>query len=387
MTPEITGLLDKAKQKGFTLVEMAIVLVVIGLLVGMGAGMIGPLTTMSKVRESREVVESDITSIIGWAASNNRLPDATTNTATYFTNALKSVNDTWGNPVYYLYSCPFGEGAASAYCTDAFSFSKDTICGRKTTSLRIITPTTTIQNVAFVLMSDMYDSVQTTLDGNLTTLIGGTITTTAVPNTVITRSGAVSPRVGTLATITLDANNSDIVRWVTLDELRSKIGCQGAQLKIVNNELPYGYVGSSYPSAGNTLSISVDGGATPSTYRWCIESPSTTYQALPHPLPNGLTFTGLTQSAIRFPNIPAPNNSSCIATNPLVESNWYSSATLTLSTQPLTNPFGTIGAGTQGSYSFTIYVRDNGDTSRDTLPLPNDADNIASKTFVLTINP
>ncbi len=195
--------MSSESNKGFTLVEMAIVLVVIGLLVGMGAGLIGPLTTMGKVRESREIVESDIISIIGWTVSNNRLPDAVTdplpptNSTTYFTNSLKNTNDSWGNAVYYLYSCSLGGDNTATYgtfCTTATAFSKDTICGRKTTPFQIRTsPTTTVSNVAFVVMSNMYDGVLTTIDGTINTIIGTAITSNSYLNCAIRFFWTVNP--------------------------------------------------------------------------------------------------------------------------------------------------------------------------------------------------
>ncbi|MGE3259894.1 MAG: type II secretion system protein, partial [Geobacter sp.] len=41
-------------RNGFTLVELAVSLVVIGLLIGLGTAMVGPLMSSIKVRESRE---------------------------------------------------------------------------------------------------------------------------------------------------------------------------------------------------------------------------------------------------------------------------------------------------------------------------------------------
>jgi len=42
------------KKEAFTLIELAIVLVIIGLLVGFGTGIIGVLTKRTKYMESRE---------------------------------------------------------------------------------------------------------------------------------------------------------------------------------------------------------------------------------------------------------------------------------------------------------------------------------------------
>ncbi len=90
---------------------------------------------------------------------------------------------------------------------------------------------------------------------------------TVLNNAIIPSSGNVSAA----ATINIDPNNSDIVRWVTLDELRSKVGCQGAPLKIVNNELPFGSAAAAYAN----VTINADGGvqfAAPDRYRWCIQT-------------------------------------------------------------------------------------------------------------------
>lgn len=315
--------------RGFTLVEMALVLVVIGIVIGIGAGMIGPLTNLSKTRETKELLGATVESVNSWAASNNSLPNAAG-----FTSVAKSPNDTWARNVIYLFDNTLYAAAPT----------KDTICGRKTTALTIInngvSPAAAITNVAYLVLSLGEDAQINT------TATDGPIT--------ISRTAS--------GTITLDPNVSDIVRWVTLDELRSKIGCQGAQLKIVNNELPPATVAAQYPNAtaGSVLSITTDGGATPGTLRWCIEAPSAT------PLPAGLVFTPALTGAIRV----APNT--CNAANPLPEANWILSPTLSISGTPIIN--------NQGAYNFTLYARDNNDASGTN-------DNIASKAFVLTVNP
>jgi prepilin-type N-terminal cleavage/methylation domain-containing protein len=292
---------------GFTLIELSIVLVIIGLLVSLGANMIGPLTTFVKVRESRDIMDADLQSVISWSSSRNTIPNETS-----FPTVVKSPLDAWGRNLIYLYD-------ANLYSATP---TKDTICGRRSTGLTLITtdPAATINNVAFTVLSGADNAT-------LKSTLGAT---------PITASGAVT------GTINVTGPNSDLVRWVTLDELRSKIGCQGAPLKIVNNELPFGAVGSIY-----TATISADGGvpfpAPPATFKWCIETAAA--------LPFSFTPTRIT-----------PANS-CSA---LTEASWNQAATLSISSTP--------AAGTQNSYSFTVYVRDNDN-------------NIAQKMFVLTNNP
>ena len=338
--------------KGFSLVEMAVVMVVVGLLVAMGASMIGPLTSRARMNETRENMSGIMESVASWAASNNRIPPFTpvAPDAATFLQIARKPDDSWGGPLLYLYDTALAPtGVAS------LNISKDTICGRRTTTLYLVnttsTPTVTVNNIAYLIISTGDDrTAQTTING---TLNGGPV------NGVVTGSG---PATGT---VTLDATFSDIARWVTLDELRAKIGCQGAQLRIVNNELPPATVSAQYPNAtaGSALTLSVDGGATPGTYRWCIEALTAT------PLPGGLSFNTTTPA---LPVRVTPLNT-C---STLPEANWGAVAAapnlLTIS--------GTPSAGTAGAYSFTIYVRDNNDATGSN-------DNIASKAFVLTVNP
>lgn len=325
--------------RGFTLVEMALVLVVIGIVIGIGAGMIGPLTNLSKTRETKELLGATVESVNSWAASNNSLPNAAG-----FTSVAKSPNDTWARNVIYLFDNTLYAAAPT----------KDTICGRKTTqiTIRTIDPAATISNVAFVVFSAGDDAtIQTTLNNTVAPL---PVIAPPTLNGVNFISGNPIP-LNTLGfatgTITLDANVSDIVRWVTLDELRSKIGCQGAQLKILNNELPAG----SATTAAYAVTVTADGGIpylAPNLYRWCIQ-----------------TTTGLTPN-VNMVFAPAVFSANCAA---LAEGSWGQAGQLAISW-----PLGT--APPSAAYSFTIFVRDNNDAAAAN-------DNVASRAFVLTVNP
>ena len=331
--------------KGFTLVELAVSLVVIGLLIGLGTAMVGPLMTAIKVRETKETIGGVVESVNSWASGNNSLPSVAG-----FDSAVKTPLDSWGRRFVYLYD------------SNLIGTTKDTICGRKTTAITLTDANTgaNIQNVAYAIVSQgespsviAAQYLSTTLDG--APLAGSQALT-----------GAHIIALPALPTVTPPYADDDIVRWVTLDELRTKVGCQGAQLKIVNNELPYGYAGSNYSAI-----LHADGGVAPaSSYRWCVEVPSTT------PLPATLTFS----PTVTVRLTPATSCNGLV--NGLVEQNWSAaSSTLSISGMPAT--------GTQNSYQLTVYVRDYADLSGDSgIPvLPNDNDNVAYKPFVLTINP
>lgn len=327
--------LKSKTQKGFTLVELSMVLVVIGLLMGVGVGMMGMLIKRTKYAETKETVNAAIESIISFGAANNRLPCAINDNngicgskGDEFTPAVRNPTDTWSKPLYYIYDNKLTDPSIGG------------ICGRKTTDLTIrkcpnaaCTSPTTISNVAFVILSG---------GENYNNQTSGTRGVTAATNINL-----YDIDVGNIDNYAGDMNRpesyDDIVKWITLDELRIKAGCVGPQLKILNNELPSGKVLSSYAAT-----IYADGGvpyATGGKYRWCRQGSSST----------GLTFS------------PGTLNTDCMN---LAEGSWGRSDNLTISGTPS-------GAG---SFNFTFFVRDN-NARRGT------NDNIAQKTFVITINP
>lgn len=291
---------------GFTLIELSIVLIVIGLLVGLGAGIINPLTNFIKVRETRELQDSATQSIISWASSKNSIP-----TASGFPTAAKSPLDAWGRGFVYKYYSSISSTSPN----------KDTICGLRSTTLTLQTtdPTATMPNIAFVILSGAENAtLRSTLNG-----------------TVITASGNAT------GTISVAGPNGDLVRWVTLDELRSKIGCQGAPLKIINNELPYANYSTSY-----SATIMADGGSGSGNYQWRIKTGS---------FPTGVNATFINRST-NVRALPFMNSSS---------TDWSTSAT-SMSFGGFPKP--------PGSYFFSIYVRDN-------------IGNNSSRPYVLTVNP
>lgn len=311
---------------GFTLVELAVSLVVIGLLIGLGTAMVGPLMSAIKVRESRENLGAAVESINSWASSSNRLPD-TTNVS----GIVRSPSDAWGRDFIYLYDANLAPGSAT----------KDTICGRKTATLTLMDSTTgaTIPNVAYIIFSQGDDAASNT------TLTSGTLTPAPASPPTIAAAGYVAA--GDVATVTSDTGD-DLVRWVTLDELRTKVGCQGPQLRIVNNELPYGSLSSPYPD----MYVIADGGLGASQYQWCIETAGAS-------APAALTFRQNTAVGTSLTTI--------FSTNCATHTTWGTAEQLVVNGTP------TIG----GSHYFKVFVRD-GATA---------AANNVNKAFVLTINP
>jgi len=66
-------------RRGFTLIELAFVLVIVGLLIGMGAELLPMLVKQNKLKESRAMVKEAKTAIVGYALATGRLPYASSN--------------------------------------------------------------------------------------------------------------------------------------------------------------------------------------------------------------------------------------------------------------------------------------------------------------------
>jgi prepilin-type N-terminal cleavage/methylation domain-containing protein len=331
--------------RGMTLVEIAIVLVIIGIVIGLGTALVGPLTKRAKINDTKEIVNADVESVISFAASNRRLPVPT---GTEFTNNVRNPNDAWTKPLYYI---------VDTNLTTIPAGTSDAICGRKTTTYTICrdaacTAATNIQNVAFIVASGAENfNLQTGI------LTGGVCPAgqTCVRVYNVDTAGiddcttAVNcPNYPAALLINRPEAYDDIVKWVNLDELRTKVGCQGAQLKIINNELPSGSVTALYGAI-----VYGDGGipyGVGGSYRWCIQTTTGI-------LPTGFTAT---------PNVV---NTNCLG---LAEGTWGQANNLQFSKLA--------GTGAAGSYNFSVFVRDNNDTAGTN-------DNITQKSFVLTINP
>lgn len=324
-------------QRGFTLIELAMVLVVIGIVIALGAGLIGPLTKRAKYTETKEIVNAAVESVISYAAANNRIP-----TITEFPNVVRTPRDAWTKDLYYIPDANLDDLLAGG------------VCGRKTTGITVrectnatCTSYKDIPNVAFVVISgsENYNIQTNTIGGIVTVYEAGT------PNIDNCTDANDCPTAATEGQDPdIQEEYDDIVKWVTLDELRIKAGCVGAQLKILNNELPYGFQNNPY-----TATIYADGGVPfPSGgyYKWCLKG------ALP--------------SGISNPTPGCPTTNSCASLANDETTGWTQNNSLEISGTPTTS----------GNFNITILVRDNNDNNT-----ADNKDNCAQRSFAMTINP
>jgi Tfp pilus assembly protein FimT len=201
------------RAKGFTLVELAIIMVLVGILVGVGASMIGPLTKRAKLNETRDIVNGAVEAVVGFAAPRNRVPDLTASpSATSFWTNVRTQNDAWARQLVYV----FDNNLATS------------ICGRTTTNITVrtcndsgCTTFTDVLNVAFLVFSVGDNSVNQTYAAGSAAI--------GAPTTILTYPVGVT--VGGL-------DNDDVAKWLTLSELQMKMACvqqQCTAYQIYNN--------------------------------------------------------------------------------------------------------------------------------------------------------
>ena len=108
-----TGLISN--RKGFTLIELTIVLVIVGIIISIMASVLPSLIASSKIRQNQALLEKADNALQGYCIANRRLPfadntgDGIEDSSTlvfvgnlpYRTLGLSSGDDIWGNPIHY----------------------------------------------------------------------------------------------------------------------------------------------------------------------------------------------------------------------------------------------------------------------------------------------
>ena len=223
---------NKSKNQGLTLVEVAIVLVILGLLIGLGASLIGPLTKRAKIQESRDIVKQAKESFLGYAVKNGYLPQEGTYNNSTPVQAFQDVGtkgrDAWLKPLRYI--------AANEIVGSSVN-----VCGINTTSLTITDRGTVHSNIAFIIIS------------------GGENYNIQTENTIYE---AGTPNIDDFTSdINRQEDYDDIVYYVSLDEIRALRGCPQPLAIISPTVLPDGEEDSYY-----SYYLQATGGTPP--YTW-----------------------------------------------------------------------------------------------------------------------
>jgi len=194
------------KKNGFTLVELSIVLVIIGLLIGGSFKFLKTMRQRAKVSQSTKDVAGAKNTIIGYAMTTKMLPSKNE-----FTNNLSPIK---GNQHQLLY-------------IHDTSLELKNICSALSTALKIKVDdfngsSHTIDDAAFIVVSESANmNMQTALSGNTVEIRKPYEDIDDEPTPV----SKVEPY-------------DDVSQWVTLAELQQNIGCAQNPLHIVNTSLP-----------------------------------------------------------------------------------------------------------------------------------------------------
>lgn len=232
---------------GFTLVEMAIALVVVGIVVTILAGMMGPLRVTMKINETHTNMTAAVDGLVGFAATNGKLPSLA-----QFPGVVRTQNDGWARPVQYI----FDNSLFTSICDRTATNVTVRICGDAA-----CTSSTSVNNVAFMILSGGGNFNNQTAGSQA--VGGAVIINTYAPGIAVDNYGA-------------DVNRptdeyDDIVKWVTLPELQTKLSCgRCSAYEIWNNGGAGGFFRvngngcSSIPN--NTLISSIGSGGSIQSY-------------------------------------------------------------------------------------------------------------------------
>lgn len=238
-------------QAGMSLLNVIMLLMLIGVLVTVGAALVGPLVKRGKITDTKTTLSSNADAIMHSAAVNGRLPNNTT-----FAAVAVNRFDAWGKDIRYLYD-------ANLALTSAVS-----LCRAPATNLTV----NSTSNVAFALYSFGDDfSTESSWNGS----------------PALSDATVYYP---TSSAVTATLASSDIYRIVTLAELQSRANCSnfsGNRLRIVNNELPKACTDKPY-----TATLFADGGIpfpAPDNYEWYVQNVPTGITVAPAGATSGYT--------------------------------------------------------------------------------------------------
>jgi hypothetical protein len=267
------------------------------------------LVKREKVQQTINNINADVSIVKSFVQTHNRLP-----TSDEFPSIAQTTKDSWGKNLVYKYADNLTDN--------------NSICYENNTSLEIkICENSScseyqqlIKNVAYLIASSGANyNMQTNFANNEIKIY--------VPGVKVDDNSSDIQKIEPY---------DDIVKWVTLDELKNIAQCKEAALHILNNSLPYGYVNQEY-----NATIYAQGGlqyTSGGKYKWCYEGT----------LPPGLSAN------------PNYQSNDCLANKDL----WKNADNFNISGTP----------SASGDYKITVYVGDN-------------AGNVDKRSFVITINP
>lgn len=238
-----------ARQRAFTLIEMALILILFGVILSTTLPKLFSKLSTDKVKKSKETISVARDELLGYAQVNGRLPveDGTgTVPAVPSGQGIRSVSDSWGSPITYVLPAANATGG---------TLTGSDICDLADTGMTITAPGATTENVAFIVASK------------------GLNTRNDVSGVVLGGSTALTQLAfGADSTVNAGEQFDDVVQFVTLDYLKSLLDCasggpafspSGADITYSDNMAEFDEASVANPpgqSGGNPV-VSIDSAA------------------------------------------------------------------------------------------------------------------------------
>ncbi|TCK60615.1 type II secretion system protein [Seleniivibrio woodruffii] len=214
-------------ERGFSLFEMAIVLVIFGLVLASASSVLTLFVNRGGSEKTRQMMEANKNALVSYVQANYELP-----TTDEFSGSVTYPTDGYNINLYY-YVDPILDKSMSTWELDSLSPEINSVCGASYTNTQVIicttaacdntdTNKTTVENVAFVMASGGDNK-------NLQTADVSGVVKVYPQGSVIDANTTVTNRA---------EGYDDIVDWISLNELRSKVGCDGEYIKFTSQMMP-----------------------------------------------------------------------------------------------------------------------------------------------------
>ncbi|MCX7738200.1 MAG: putative Ig domain-containing protein [Hydrogenothermaceae bacterium] len=273
-----------SRKKAFSLLEMALVLVIMGVILSGGVTLFNILYKRSKISQAEELINSVYESLISLSTSSLCLEvpvDTNERSANILPPQIQQRQDPFLKYVRFFYS----QELTPPTCN--ISNTQNNICGRRRTNFAMeickdenCSQKDIINNVAFVLVSGGWNkNIQ--IDNNIQVQVQEDTNNDGILETV-NKTGI---RIHYPYSKNKDGYNhatapyydpnrpeefDDIVKYITLQQLQSKLQCENAKLRITTDNLPNVYQNMQYMAY-----VYADGGipfASGGKYKWTYTS-------------------------------------------------------------------------------------------------------------------
>jgi len=225
-------------ERGFSLFEMAIVLVIFGLVLASASSVLTLFVNRGGSEKTRQMMEANKNALVSFVQSNYQLPTtAVDNTAPFIDFQHNVTYPTDGyNTVFTYYADPILDKSIADWDLEDITdqVTVNSVCGASytNTAIQICTnadcsASTTVANVAFLMISGGENRGVQTADS--TAASGVRTYTVRTQDTAAVEFVDDEDRT---------AQYDDIVDWISLNELRSKVGCDGEYIKFTSHMMP-----------------------------------------------------------------------------------------------------------------------------------------------------